>query len=93
MKSRLAQRKERALQARRMRMSLEEMTADSIAAEDRAIAGAVNYLIAPFVTAGLAAGYFWWRGDEMTLGHYLAMGIAAAVLGFGVWRRQRRSTR
>ena len=91
MKSRLAQRSERAQQARRMRASLTEMTGDSIAAEDRMVASVLHqFILGPFLVAGLAAVYFWWRGDEMTLGHFIAMGAAGAILGFRFWPRRNR---
>lgn len=95
MKSRLAQRKERAQQARRMHTSLTEMTSDSLAAEDRFVGGAVDFLfLAPLVTAGAAAAYLWWRGEDMTLGHLLAIGAAVAILGYRLWRgRKRRAAR
>jgi hypothetical protein len=95
MKRRLVQRDERAQQARRMRASFTEMSGDSVAAEDRMVAGALHYfLLGPLLAAGLAAVYYWWRGDEMTLGHFLAMGAAGAILGFRLWpRRNRRAAR
>lgn len=81
------------MQARRMQQSLTQMTAEGAAAEDRAITGAIHYLVAPFVTAGCAAVYLWWRGDAMTLGHYLAMGVAGAAIGVALWRRRQHVTR
>ena len=95
MKHRLLQRDKRAQHARRMRARFTEMSGDSVAAEDRIVAGALHYfLLGPLLAAGLAAVYFWWRGDEMTLGHFLAIGAAGAILSFRLWpRRNRRAAR
>lgn len=50
----------------------------------------VGFVVAPILVAGAGAVTVWWRGGEVTLGHVLAMGAAAAVFGLGLWRRRAR---
>ena len=74
-----------------MSASLTEMASHAEKAEEEFVSGAVHFLfITPLVTAGATAVYLWWRGDEMTLGHFIAIGAAGAILGFGLWRGRKR---
>lgn len=66
------------------------MAAENAASDQAALRSASGYLAAPILSAAVGAAILWWRGEEMTLGHIIAMLAGAGVIALAVWLRTRR---